>query len=206
MSRPVRFILLLAGAGAAVAVARHLTRRHHTEEAKPFFADSYVPPTPAPVAQEPVVEPSPSWLRSRSWRRAPVVEEPVAEQSYVEAAPIVVQPTPVPEEPVLETAPVEEPAVEPISAPEPVAEAPVVEAPERAGHGGRPRRREPVAEEPVVEDSGRRPSRSPSSRPPPSRSLVAEEPSEVAELVVEPPRSPSPSWRRSSRSRSPGRR
>src|SRR3954468_1661759 len=81
MSRLVRFILLLAGAGAAVAVARHLTRRH-AEEAKPFFADSYVPPTPAPVAQEPVAEPAP-------------VEEPVAEQSYVEAAPIVVQPTPV---------------------------------------------------------------------------------------------------------------
>ena len=45
MSRLVRFILLLAGAGALVAVARHLSRRH-TEEAKPFFADAYVPPAP----------------------------------------------------------------------------------------------------------------------------------------------------------------
>src|SRR3954453_8528257 len=92
MSRLVRFILLLAGAGAAVAVARHLTRRH-AEEAKPFFADSYVPPTPAPVAQEPVVEAAPVV-------EEPAVEEPVAEQSYVEAAPIVAQPTPAPEEPV----------------------------------------------------------------------------------------------------------
>src|SRR3954453_10488064 len=98
MSRLVRFILLLAGAGAAVAVARHLTRRH-AEEAKPFFADSYVPPTPAPVAQEPVVE------------AAPVVEEPAAEQSYDEAAPMAVQPTPVPEEPVIEAAPVVEETV-----------------------------------------------------------------------------------------------
>ena len=99
MSRPVRFILLLAGAGAAVAVARHVTRRRHTEEAKPFFADSYVPPTPAPVAQEPVVEPAPAV-------EEPIIERPpsTSEQSYVEAAPIVVQPTPVPEEPVLEVA------------------------------------------------------------------------------------------------------
>ena len=103
----VRFILLLAGAGAAVAILRHLTRQR-AEEAKPFFADSYVPPAPAPVAQEPVVEPAPG-SRSRSSTATPVVEEPVAEQSYVEAAPIVVQPTPVPEEPVLEAAPVEEP-------------------------------------------------------------------------------------------------
>ena len=97
MSRPVRLILLLAGAGAAVAVARHVTRRR-AEEAKPFFADSYVAPTPAPapVAQEPVVD------------ATPVAEEP-AEQSYAEAAPIVVQPTPVPEEPVMEAAPVASP-------------------------------------------------------------------------------------------------
>ena len=80
MSRPVRFILLLAGAGAAVAVARHLTRRRHTEEAKPFFADSYVPPTPAPVAQEPVVEPAPV-VEEPIVDATPVVEEPVAEQS-----------------------------------------------------------------------------------------------------------------------------
>ena len=63
MSRLFKFVLVLAGAGAAVAILRHLTRQR-AEEAKPFFADAYVPPVPAPPeavvvpTPEPVVEPA----------------------------------------------------------------------------------------------------------------------------------------------------
>ena len=61
MSRLFRFLLLLAGAGALVAVVRHISRR--SAEQQPFFADGYQAPapfvTPEPVVTEAVVVPEP---------------------------------------------------------------------------------------------------------------------------------------------------
>ena len=46
MSRLFRFLLLLAGAGALVAVVRHMSRRTR-EPPQPFFADAHRAPAPA---------------------------------------------------------------------------------------------------------------------------------------------------------------
>ena len=63
MSRLFRFFLLLAGAGALIAVARHLSRQREPQQ--PFFADAYTPPTPV----RPPTAPSPG-ARARARARA----------------------------------------------------------------------------------------------------------------------------------------
>ena len=95
MSRLSRSILLLAGAGAAIAVARHLARQR-AEEIQPFFADAYVAPepTPAPVAaeepepvlaKEPVVAPEPTAVEA-PLAEPVLAEEPMAVEHRVVAA------------------------------------------------------------------------------------------------------------------------
>ena len=72
MSRLFRFFLLLAGAGALIAVLRHLNRSQH-ESQQPFFADAYTPPAPArPVVRtRPWSPPSRPSSSSRSSRPSP---------------------------------------------------------------------------------------------------------------------------------------
>jgi hypothetical protein len=102
MSRLDRLTLLLAGAGAAVAGARHLARRP-ADEAKPIFADAPAPPTPRPDVEEPVMAERPTV--------AP--EQPgVAPSPLAEEPPVVAEPSPFVAEPGA-------PAHEPVAAEEP---------------------------------------------------------------------------------------
>jgi len=171
MSRLFRFLLLLAGAGALIAAARHLSRRSR-EQQQPFFADAHTAPAPTPafvapepiaeavVVQEPVVAEEPIVAPEPSYAAEPVIEpvaeaapvmEPVvmAEMPVVEAAPVM-EPVVVAEEPVVGTEPVMEPFVadEPSYAAEPVMEPVAADEPSYAAE---PLMEPVMAEEAVVE-------------------------------------------------------
>ena len=96
MSRLVRPTLLLAGAGAAVAGARHLARRR-ADECKPIFAVAPAAPAPRPVVEEPVMAERPTVAPERPG----VAPPPLAEEP-----PVVAEPSPSVAEP---GAPTQEP-------------------------------------------------------------------------------------------------